>query len=64
MRVNCFYHQDDTPCTAWPLRKCYEGPHYTEPPRKRHRMSVIIVKGLPWHSNAERDGTWWVGYEN
>lgn len=24
----------------------------------------IIVKALPWHSNAPRDGTWWVGYEN
>jgi hypothetical protein len=25
---------------------------------------MIIVKALPWHSNAERDGTWWIGYEN
>lgn len=24
---------------------------------------TIIVKALPWHSNAPRDGTWWIGYE-
>lgn len=24
---------------------------------------TIIVKALPWHTNAPRDGTWWVGYE-
>ena len=24
----------------------------------------IIVKALPWHINAPRNGTWWIGYEN
>lgn len=26
-------------------------------------MTNIIVKALPWHENAPRDGTWWIGYE-
>lgn len=27
-------------------------------------VTNIIVKALPWHENAPRDGTWWIGYEN